>query len=199
MKMLRLLGAACLVARVLVLAFALFVAAFLMRVGRRTVAIAGAVLFVILLPGLAAAADAAASVSSTVIDFAPVVNAVLVPLLLALLGVLGTWVLTKLKTWLNLQNNDALSGVLETAMQNGLAFAQSKIPGLVPTAIAFDTKSTLIATAANYVIAHAPDTMKMLGVDQAALIQKLEARLSVNTTPAAQSIAVPTDPAAVRT
>lgn len=171
MKMLRLLGAACAAACALALS----------------------------LPALAQSDPVAASpIATTIIDFAPLVNSVLVPLAIGLLTVLGTWVLTKAKTWLGLQNNSEAAKTLETAMQNALAFAQSKIPNLTPATLTLDTKSALLATAANYVLAHTPDAMKLLGVDQAGLIQKLEARLSVNTTPAAQSVAVPTDPAAVR-
>lgn len=192
MKMLRRFGVAC--AAACAAAFVLAAA----PAGRRIHAAIAAALVVIFLPGLAAAADAAAAVASTVIDFGPVVSQFVVPLVIALLGILGTWLLAKAKTWLNLKNNDALAGVLETAMQNGLALAQSRIPNLVPSSIPLDVKNEIVAVAGRYVLDHVPDALKLLGVDQTALVEKLEARLSVNTTPPAASIAVPTDPAAVR-
>lgn len=194
MKMLRLIGAACAFACALALTAVLTVA----RFGRHAAAIAGAILFVILLPGLAAAADTPATTLGTTIDFGPVLHDVVLPIALAILPIVAAWVASKVNGWLGIQNNAALSGLIETAMQNGLALAQSKVPNLVPTAIPVDVKNELIATAANYVLAHVPDALKMLGVDQGALIQKLEARLAVNTTPAEQSVAVPTSPASVR-
>jgi hypothetical protein len=147
------------------------------------------------LPALAQTTPA----SPTSIDFRPIVNDVVMPAVVSLLGILAAWLGMKLRTWLGLQQNSALAGTLETALQNALAFAQSKVQGVIATApLTLDVKNQVIAEAANYALAHVPDTLKALGVDQKLLIQKLEARLSLNTTPTAESIAVPADPAAVR-
>lgn len=150
-------------------------------------------------PALAADTPSAPALSPTQVDIAPLINQVVVPLLGALGGLLVTWLVAKVCGWLGIQANSQVAGVLETAMQNGLAFAQSQLKDKVGNGVVpIDVKNQVIATAANYVIAHTPGAMKTLGVDQASLIQKIEARLSLNTTPAAQSIAVPTDPAGVK-
>ncbi len=149
-------------------------------------------------PLVPALADTAAP--STVVDFGPFLHDVVMPLAVALVGVGVTWLGARANTWLGLQSNSQLGGVIEVALQNGLAFAQSRLAVALPAGqpIPVDVKNQILATAANYALAHVPDALKMLGVDQATLLQKLEARLSLNTTPAAASIAVPTDPATVK-
>lgn len=176
-NLLRLLGAfcvACLLACLLV--------------GRRLAAALGALLFIVLLPGLAAAADTATS-----IDFSPFIAQYVLPLVFGILGLLGSWVLLQLRTKLGLTNDAWLSSRLEDAMRNGLALAQSQLQLKVAQGpIALDLKNQAVAIAAQYTLDHVPDTLKALGVDQGQLMQKVEARLAVNTTPAEQSIAVPT-------
>jgi len=136
-----------------------------------------------------------AMAQSSVIDFAPLVNQVIMPLAIAVLGAVGTWAVVRFKTWLGIKQTSQLATTLDTALQNGLAFAQSQLPGVVANMpLSLATKNDVLAVAANYAITHVPDTLKALGVDQAMLLQKLEARLSINTTPSEQSIAVPNAP-----
>lgn len=138
---------------------------------------------------------ARADVTSTAIDFAPIVQQVVVPLVIAVLGTVGTWALVRLKSWLGIKENSQLATTLDAALQNSLAFAQSRLPNVVATVpLSIATKNEVIGVAATYALAHVPDTLKALGVDQALLRQKLEARLSINTTSAEQSIAVPNAP-----
>ena len=136
--------------------------------------------------------------ASTKVDLGPLLANVVYPLAAAVVTVLAAWVSKKLATRLGLANDAAWSGKLEVAMQNGLAFAQSKLNANVGS-LTIDTKNQLVAVAANYAIAHVPQAMKALGVDQTTLVEKLQARLEINTTPAAESVAVPTTPEAVRT
>lgn len=151
------------------------------------------------MPAFAEAPAAASTIGSTVVDLGPLINAVAVPLVMALGSVLVTWLTAKAAAFLGLKANDERAAILEKAMQNGLAFAQSQLQAKIGAGpIPLDVKNEIIATAAGYAVAHAPEAMKTLGVDPESLAQKLEARLSLNTTPAAQSIAVPTDPAGVR-
>lgn len=129
------------------------------------------------------------------IDFAPLVQQVVMPLVIAILGAVGTWALMKFRSWLGIKESSQLATTLDTALQNGLAYAQAQIPGVVANMpMTLTAKNEVVGLAARYALAHIPDTLKALGVDQALLRQKLEARLSINTTSAEQSIAVPNAP-----
>ena len=140
---------------------------------------------------------AQAADASTKVDLGPLLANVVYPLAAAVVTLLAAWLSKRAATWLGLQNDAAIRGTLETAMQNGLAFAQGKLNASAGS-MSIDTKNQLVAVAANYAVAHVPDALKALGVDQATLVEKLQARLSINTTPAAESVAVPTEPASVR-
>lgn len=129
---------------------------------------------------------------ATKIDFGPLVQQVVWPLLSAAVLAVGAWGVQKFSQWLGIKNNEALGKTVEDALRNGLAYAQSKA-GDVPLTV--DVKNEIVATAANYAIKHVPDAMKKLGVGQDVLLEKLEARLSLNVTPPEKSIAVPTPPA----
>lgn len=131
--------------------------------------------------------------ATTKVDFGPLVANVVWPLLSAVLLAIGAWGVQKLSAWLGIKNNEVLQNTVESAMKNGLAYAQSKV-GDVPLTV--DVKNQIVATAANYAIKHVPDAMAKLGVGQDVLLEKLEARLSLNTTPPEKSVAVPTPPAA---
>lgn len=142
---------------------------------------------------------AAHAADASTIDFAPLVNQIVVPVLVALLPVLVAWIVMRVRTWLGIKENSQLAACLETAMQNALALAQSRVPGVVAgLPMHTSVKSEVIAAAAKYAMDHVPDTLKQLGVTPEMLKEKLEARLSLNTTPAAESIAVPTEPGTVR-
>lgn len=141
------------------------------------------------------AADVA---STTVVDFGPLLNQVVVPTAAALLSVLAGWVLLQLRTKLGLQANDVAAGMLEKAMQNGLAFAQAEAERRTDGPITVDMHSQIATAAAAYVVDKAPELLKQLGDTPESLADKLKARIALNTTPAAQSLAVPTDASVVR-
>jgi hypothetical protein len=146
-----------------------------------------AVLFV-LAPFAAFAAD-------TTVDLAPLIDQVVIPCAVILLGGLATWLSQKAAAWMGAKKDDVLAAKLEEAMKFGLAFAQSKLGERIGDGpIKVDVKSALVATAAGYAANHVPDTLKALGVGPKELAEKLAARLELNTTPADQSIAVPTPP-----
>jgi len=166
------------------------------RLARILAVCAFACAIVILLPILPALAQAPA-LSGTSIDFAPLLNQVVVPLAVAILPIVATWLAFKVKIWLGIQNNAALAGVVDSALTNALGYAQSLLAAKIPAGpIPLDVKNEIVAVAANYALGHVPDALKMLGVDQASLVQKLQARLTINTTPPAANIAVVTPPAA---
>ena len=133
--------------------------------------------------------------ADTTINVAPLINEVVIPIVVALAGVLATWLSTKLAALLGVKKDDALAARLEEAMKNGLAFAQSQLADKFDKGpIDIDVKNHLIASAADYASSHVPDTLKQLGIGPHELAEKLAARLQINTTPAELSVAVPIPP-----
>src|SRR5579864_2442517 len=116
-----------------------------------------------IMPALAEAPPLATSV-----DIGPLINQVVLPTVAAIGSVLAAWIAAKVAAYLNLQNTGQLSGILEVALQNGLAFAQSALKTRLPAdgSVPIDLKNEVLATAANYALAHVPDTLKSLGVDK---------------------------------
>lgn len=141
---------------------------------------------------------AADAVQTTVVDLGPLLNQVVIPFVIAVLGVLGAWVLMQLRARLGLQANSDAAAMLETAMQNGLALAQAELQRRSAGPVTVDMHSAIAASAANYVTSQAPAVLKQLGVTPDLLADKLKARIALNTTPADQSVAVPNDASVVR-
>ena len=138
-------------------------------------------------------ASPAVAQETTKVDCGPLVQQVVWPLLSAALLAVGAWGVQKLSTWLGIKNNEVLQNTVESALKNGLAYAQSKV-GDVPLTV--DVKNEIVATAANYTLGHIPSVLKKLGIDEKTLAEKLEARLALNTTPPEVSVAIPTPPKA---
>lgn len=144
------------------------------------------VFILLLLPAVGFAAD------DTKVNLSPFVSNVVWPILSALVLALGAWGVQKVSARLGIQNNQALANTVEQALTNGLALAQSRV-GDVPLTI--DVKNKIVARAAQYALDHVPEAMGKLGIGKDALLEKLEARLALNTTPPEKSVAVPTPPA----
>ena len=144
------------------------------------------------LPLEAIAQTAPTSSSSTSVDIAPLLVNVVLPFAGSLLSILGLWGLQQLQARFSLAKNSQLSATLETAMTNGLAYAQSQMASKIGAGpLPVDLKSQAVAIATRYAADHVPVAIKSLGITPDLLAQKIEARLSLNTTPSAQSIAVP--------
>ncbi len=130
------------------------------------------------------------------IDLAPLVHQVLLPIAVAVGGVLATWLAKKMADLLGVQRDDKLAARLEDAMQKGLAFAQSRLEKKIGQGpILLDVKHEIVAEATRYAVDQVPGTLKALNVTPEQLADKLAARLELNTTPPEKSIAVPTPPA----
>ncbi len=123
-----------------------------------------------------AAAQASTQAANTSIDIGPPIAAALTVIGAGLSAVV-IWAVRRVT---GVQIDDRAKAVIETAMQNGLAYARSRIaPAGGPLLV--DVKSQILKEAADYVAAHAPDAAKRLGVDledPVDLQQKLEARLA---------------------
>jgi hypothetical protein len=113
--------------------------------------------------------------------------------LLGLIGVLLTWLTPKLQAWLGQEAACKAAGLLDQALHYALAWGQAEVAQKVAAgAIVVDVKSAAVAQAAQYLQTQMPAKLKAMGIDPAALDQKLEARYAYNTTPPEQSAAIPT-------
>jgi hypothetical protein len=137
---------------------------------------------------LEAFAQSAPPAASTRIDFSPLIGEVLVPMLVALGGVLATWLTARLATWFKIADDAKIRELLESAIENGIALALSRL-GNVSASI--EVRNQAVADAANYVIRATPDALKRFNVDPQALAEKIEARLAKRE----QAPAVPPAPA----
>lgn len=129
----------------------------------------------------------------TKVDIAPFVNNVVWPVLTAAVLALGTWAVQRLAKWLGIQNEATLQSSMDKLLRDSLAFAQSRIAG----PLTIDVKSRLVAEAASFAVDHGKDILSSASVTPDLLREKLEAKISLNTTPPAESAAVPNPTPAV--
>lgn len=133
------------------------------------------VIILLLLP----AAARAESVQQFTIDFAPLFNAVIWPALSAIAVAIAGVIASRIQKRFGIEVDKR---AIETAMQNGLQLAQSKLSSSNISSV--NVQNRIVADAANYAITHVPDALKNLGVDvstaagKANLQEKLEARLA---------------------
>lgn len=127
------------------------------------------------------AVPAAAQAAGTTVDLGPLVNWAI-----ALIGaVIVPVIIFYLQKFTGIQLSNQSKATIESALNNGIALATSKI---APTGITVDVKNAVIADAARYVLEHAPEAAKKFGLDTdpAKLAEKIEARLV--QTPAAAPV-----------
>ncbi len=124
-------------------------------------------------------AMAADSVQQFTIDFGPLFTLVIWPALSIIAVAIASVIAFQLKSRFGLEVDKK---TIETALQSGLQYAQSKASQANISSVVVQNK--IVADAANYVISHVPDTLKSVGVDvstpegRANLQEKLEARLA---------------------
>lgn len=110
------------------------------------------------------------------IDFGallPLVN----ELLLATLTALGSLAVAKICGWLKAKRDGELGVILDKALAMGIAFAAARLAALGGKKMTVETKSELVADAANYVLVQVPDAVKALGLSGEHLTRMIEARL----------------------
>jgi len=112
------------------------------------------------------------------VDLAPIVNQVVIPVLTPLLGAGALWVLNKAAKLLHVNIQAQQRVVLETAISNGIAYADQVLA-------AHETVQTSdrVAQALNYVLPKVPVAMKDLGVTPAQLGDLILARLPAPAPP----------------
>ncbi len=109
------------------------------------------------------------------IDFRPLVNEVVWPLIVAVVTAIVGILARKALSWLNLSEDRMVREYLDVALVNGLELARQRLGG-VP--LGATTQHQVIAEASNYVITRVPDALKRFGIDQNGLRRLIEARLA---------------------
>lgn len=127
----------------------------------------------------------------------PVVSSIAV----ALLSTLGAWAIKRFAAKLKLDIQGQNAELVESALNNGLNLAFTKLGQVAGPHLKIETKSQILAQAASYVTGHVPGALAALQIDGPKLAQKLEARLAGKelATLVVKSLAAPAVPAAVTT
>lgn len=109
------------------------------------------------------------------IDLGPIVNQIVVPLVTPILVAGFTWIVYRVQSLLHAHILDGHRAVLETAIQNGIKLATSRVP---PTLLV-SSKNQIVSEALAYVNTVAPQAVAKLGLakDADALAAAIEARL----------------------
>lgn len=113
--------------------------------------------------------------SLTQVDFSPLITA-LVSLLATVLTAVSGYGIRYLAQKLNLAQTDQLTMLLETATNAGINFAANKLTEAGKDLSNVDVKNELVATAANYVAAVAPQAIKKFKIGEQ-LTSYIEARV----------------------
>ena len=119
------------------------------------------------------------------IDLAPLVNQVVIPLVVPVLAGAGTWAAARIAAYFHIKVQDSQRALINAVIQRGIAYAASKVPSSIPVTAGGGLKDM----AAQYVIDHIPGALRSLGVTPAALGQMVEARLP--TAPATVELVTP--------
>lgn len=119
------------------------------------------------------------------IDLAPLVNQVIIPLATPVVAGIASWALANIAAHFKIRVQDSQRELINAVIYRGIAYASSK----APSTINVSTGSAVKDMAANYVIEHVPGALRSLGVTPAALGQMVEARLP--TAPAKVELTVP--------
>lgn len=114
-----------------------------------------------------------------IIDLAalqPLVN----ELVLGVLTALASFVAARVVALLKVRRDGELGRILDKALAMGIAFAMSRLEAVEGRYRTVEVRSELVAAAANYALAQVPGTVKALGLDAAAIVRMVEARLGVD-------------------
>lgn len=107
-----------------------------------------------------------------IIDLAPIVNGVIVPLLTPALIAAITWAAARIGKLAHIQLQDSQRALLATAIDNAIAYAEQLLAGKAQV-----QASDKVATAVNYLLPKAPEALKSLGVTPEHLAQMVTAKL----------------------
>ena len=116
---------------------------------------------------------AVAAAAGVTVDLSPLVDGVVIPLLVPTVLALGGWAMTRVGAYFHFQISDGQRQVVETAIANGIAWAQSHVAA--GETVTLDAK---VAKAVEYVLPKIPAALKWLGITPDHLAQLVEARLT---------------------
>jgi hypothetical protein len=150
---------------------------------RACLRIAGALGMTIVIGGSALADDA------TRINLAPLFNEILLPIAGAVGAALAAWIVAKLLKLIGLQSDEKMRDTIDHVLANALAYGVAKAGAAVGDNLTVDVKNAAIKSAADYALAHAPETLAHFGVTPELLAAKLAARLALAQPAAAATTA----------
>ncbi|MGB5949470.1 MAG: hypothetical protein WBG82_09135 [Parvibaculum sp.] len=101
---------------------------------------------------------------------------------LAVLTALASVMAAKACAFLKAKRDGELGQILDKALGMGIAFAIARLNAAGAERGAVAVRSELVASAANYALAHVPQAIKALGLDGAHLARMIEARLHTSGT-----------------
>jgi len=110
--------------------------------------------------------------STVAIDLSPLINQVVLPLLTPVVVAVATWAVAKIGAYAHFQFSAGQRSVVETAIQNGIAFAESRLAGKTTVQV-----SDKVAAVYDYVEPKVPGALKALNITPDHLEQLIEARL----------------------
>lgn len=115
------------------------------------------------------------------IDFSPITE-VVIALAAAVLSAVGAIAIAKLSAVLEarfgMQIEEAQRVKVQQALENAIAFAKIRAENFLEAKDDVQVRSAVLADAANYVIAKVPQGLDHLGINEEAVVDLLEARLS---------------------
>jgi hypothetical protein len=124
--------------------------------------------------------------TTSVIDFRPIVDQIVVPIIIPVLGSLVSWAAWKVVSMVGLKVNAQQQQVVDQGLNMAINYASLKVEGFIPGKVNVDVHNSAVATAANYAMQHIPDALAWFGVtDKAALVSMIEARIGVMAGPTA--------------
>lgn len=118
----------------------------------------------------------AAEVTATPVDFRPLWGYG-VELLVAVLGVLGTWAISRLSAWLGLRQGDSMRAYVDDAFMRALQYAAEQALAQGKSLAKVEVRNELVAIAAKYAVETVPDALRHFGIDGPGLEKRLLARL----------------------
>ena len=120
------------------------------------------------------------------IDLAPLVNQVVIPLALPVLTAAGSWAAIKVAGFFHIQIQDSQRALVDDVIYRAIRYASAKV---APTELQVTTGNQMTDVAATYVTQHVPGALRSLGVTPDALRRMVEARLP--TGPATVELTTP--------
>lgn len=117
---------------------------------------------------------------SSLVDLRPLVDQIVIPIVIPLLGSLASWGVWRIVSLIGLHISASQQAVVNSGLNMAINYASTKVEGFIPGKITVDTKSDVTAVAAQYALDHIPDALSYFGAtDKTKLVAMIEARLGI--------------------